>query len=328
MHGQNRPSIPVPPRSSILIARELPTPVVVKALRSGEWVRVRRGAYLPAETVPQVGSSAPQDQRRMHLARAAAVSAQGRSTVTISHDSAALVLGAFVWRCPSRVHVTQPTSASSTRAADIIRHKGLLRSDETTVRAGIQVTSPVRTLVDCLTTMPALSGLVVADSILALGVDRADGADALAERGSCNGIRVARLVLDAADAGSESPGETHLRFLVWASGLPRPETQVRVSTHLGDYWADLGWERWRVLLEYDGMVKYQAQRDGAPSDALFREKRRQDAIVEAGYRMVRVTKYDLRSPERIIRRVLALLPPEVATTLTPIRHLLLPTAQR
>ena len=328
MPGQNRPAVMVPSRSSILIARELPIPVVVRALRSGEWVRVRRGAYLPAEKMPPVGSSAPQDERRIHLARVAAVSAQSRSKLTISHDSAALVLGAFLWRCPSRVHVTQQVSASSTRAADIVRHKGLLRSDEMVVRSGIQVTSPVRTLVDCLTTMPALAGLVVADALLALGVDRADGASALAERGSCNGVRVARLVLEAADAGAESPGESRLRFLVWASGLPRPETQVRVSTHLGDYWADLGWERWRVLLEYDGMVKYQGSRDGAPSDALFREKRRQDAIAEAGYRMVRVTKYDLRSPERIMRQILALLPPEVAANLKPIRQLLLPAAQR
>lgn len=264
----------------------------------------------------------------MHLARVAAVSAQGSRKVTISHDSAALVLGCFLWHCPSRVHLTQQVSASGTRAPDIVRHKGVLRPDEILMSSGIQVTSPVRTLVDCLTTMPALAGLVVTDSFLSSGVDRVDVANALEERGPCNGVRLARLVLDAGDAGAESPGETYLRYLVWASGLPRPETQVRVTTHLGDFWADLGWDRWRVLLEYDGMVKYEDHPEGAPSDALIREKRRQDAIVEAGYRILRVTKYDLRDPERLIRRILALLPPEVAANCRPIRYLLLPSARR
>lgn len=328
MPVRNRRTVTMPHLSAILVARDLPIPVVAKAVRSGEWVRVRRGAYLPVDAAPPMGSRSPQDEQWMHLARVAAVSAQGSRKVTISHDSAALVLGAFLWRCPSRVHLTQQVSASSTRAPDIVRHKGVLRRDEILVSSGIQVTSPVRTLVDCLTTMPALAGLVVADSFLSLGVDRVDVANALEERGRCNGARLARLVLDAADAGAESPGETHLRYLVWASGLPRPESQVHVSTHLGDFWADLGWDRWHVLLEYDGMVKYQDGPDGAPSDALIREKRRQDAIAEAGYRILRVTKYDLRDPERLIRRILALLPPEVAVNCRPIRHLLLPSARR
>lgn len=327
MPDQRQLSDAVPPRSSILLARDLPTPVITKALRSGEWVRVRRGAYLPVGELPSAESRAPRDERRLHRARVAAVSAQGRGKGTISHASAALVLGAFLWRCPSSVHLTQPVSASSTRAPDIVRHKASLRRDEVVIRSGIRVTAPVRTLVDCLTTMPALAGLVVADSVLAMGVDRAEVATALEERGRCNGVRLARLVLEAGDAGAESPGETSLRFVVWASGLPRPETQVRVSTHLGDFWADLGWRRWRVLLEYDGMVKYQDRADGAPSDVLIREKRRHDAITEAGYRILRVTKYDLRYPDRVVRRVLALLPADVASTLTPIRQLLLPAAQ-
>lgn len=325
---QRRQPAVAPHPSSILLARDLPIPVIAKALRSGEWVRIRRGAYLPVGDLPSAESRAPQDDHRIHLATVAAVSAQGRGNSTISHTSAALVLGAFLWRCPSRVHLTQPISASSTRAPDIVRHKASLREDEVVIRSGIRVTSQVRTLVDCLTTMSALAGLVVADSFLAKGVDRAVAAAALAERGRCNGVRTARMVLAAGDAGAESPGETHLRFVMWASGLPRPETQVRVPTHLGDFWADLGWSRWRVLLEYDGMVKYQERADGAPSDALFREKRRQDAITEAGYKILRVTKYDLRDPDRVVRRVLALLPPDVASNLTPLRHLLLPAAQR
>lgn len=273
-------------------------------------------------------SNDPENLRLAHLARMSAVAAQARGDVTFSHGSSALAWGAHLWRNPSQVHLTQPSSASSRRAADIARHRGVLRADERATRVGLQVTSKVRTLVDCITTMPALAGLVVADSFLASGVGRAITRAALDERGRCNGVRMARLVLDAADAGAESPGESQLRFVLWAYGLPRPQTQVHISTRLGDYWADLGWGKWRVVLEYDGQSKYQGRPGDDPLDAVIREKRRQDAIGEAGFRMLRVTKADLRRPSDLIRRILALLPREVAASLSPIRELLLPSARR
>ena len=318
----------VPSPSTILIASDLPQPLVTRSLRSGEWVRLRRGAYLPADAVPPLTSRDPGDGRALHLARIAAVAAQARGPVTFSHDSAALIWGASLWRTPAQVHLTQRSSPSSRRAADIARHRRALGPEEIVARAGVLVTSPIRTLVDCVTTMPALSGLVTADSFLASGLDRLTVVAALEARGRCNGARTARLVIAASDGGAESPGESFLRFVVWAHGLPRPETQVHVVTHLGDFWADLGWRRWRVLLEYDGLGKYRDHPDGAPFDVVIREKRRQDAIQEAGFRIVRVTKFDLRRPEMVIRRILALLPHQVASDLSPIRELLLPAATR
>lgn len=316
------------PVSSVLRARDLPAPVVTAALRSGEWVRVRRGAYLPASDVPLMTSTDPGDIRRVHLARMVAVAAQARGETTFSHGSSALAWGGSLWKTPSMVHVTQPSALSGRRSADIARHRGMLRPDERVTRLGLQLTSKVRTVADCLITMPALAGLVVADSFLASGVDRAAVRSALDERGRCNGIRLARLVLDAADGGAESPGESHLRFVLWAYGLPRPETQVRISTHRGDYWADLGWSRWRVVLEYDGLGKYRGDTGEESHAALMREKRRHDAIQEAGYRIVRVTKYDLRRPDDLVRRILAPLPREVAASLTPSRELILLCAGR
>lgn len=321
-------TVKVPPASSVLLARAVPRQVVAGALRTGEWVRVRRGAYLPAGIAPSLTSTDPEDLRQVHFARMAAVAAQAPGRVTFSHDSAALAWGSRLWRNPSQVHITQPSSPSGRRASDIRRHRAVLRTDELATRSGLEVTSKVRTLVDCITTMSALAGLVVADSFLASGVDRSTVRAALDERGRCNGVRLARLVLDAGDGGAESPGESQLRFLLWAYGLPRPETHVHVSTRLGDYWADLGWSGWRVVLEYDGLSKYRGRPDGDPLDAVIREKRRQDAIQEAGYRILRVTKYDLRRPDDLIRRILAMLPREVAASLMPIRELLLPHSRR
>ena len=87
------------------------------------------------------------------------------------------------------------------------------------------------------------------------------------------------------------------------------------SLETGHY---IGFEpSWRVALEYDGRGKYAG---GAP-DALVREKRRQDAITEAGWRLVRVTWADLRDPGGLVRRVLRAVPAGAVGALQPRRLL-------
>ncbi|MBO9553421.1 hypothetical protein [Cellulomonas sp.] len=87
--------------------------------------------------------------------------------------------------------------------------------------------------------------------------------------------------------------------MVLRDGLPLPTTQVSVSTPAGTFWSDLGWPEWRVALEYDGRGKYAAE----AGEAFIREKRRHDAIQDAGWRVVRATKEDLRGTT-LSRRVL------------------------
>ena len=64
----------------------------------------------------------------------------------------------------------------------------------------------------------------------------------------------------------------------------------------------MGWPEWAVLLEYDGRTKYEAT--GRASDAVLKEKRRQDAIEETGRRVLRVVAADLRDPAALASRVL------------------------
>jgi len=69
-----------------------------------------------------------------------------------------------------------------------------------------------------------------------------------------------------------------------------------VQTWRGTYWVDLGYPQLRVAIEYDGRTKY-------VGDAWFKEKRRHDAITEAGWRVIRVTAEDLRDPPRLVARI-------------------------
>jgi very-short-patch-repair endonuclease len=119
-----------------------------------------------------------------------------------------------------------------------------------------------------------------------------------------------------ADAGAESPGESVARYLVLRDGLAVPTTQIPVATRLGTFWADLGWEAWQIALEYDGRPKYI---DG-DREVLVREKRRHDAMTEAGWRVLRVTKEDL-GVGTLSGRVLRHLPPEVTAHIHPRRAL-------
>ena len=63
-----------------------------------------------------------------------------------------------------------------------------------------------------------------------------------------------RRALLLVDAGAESPQETRTRLAIVAAGLPKPQTQIVVRNEWGAVLAriDMGWEQWRVGVEYDG----------------------------------------------------------------------------
>ncbi|MQM28503.1 hypothetical protein [Glycomyces albidus] len=125
-----------------------------------------------------------------------------------------------------------------------------------TVVDGLPVTTLARTLVDCAADLPRLEAVAAADQILRAGVDAHRLADAL-EPLHGERLRRANAALLAADPRSESPMESWTRCLIGDAGLPAPVPQLRVrapngrSRHL-----DLGWERWRIGVEYDGMATH------------------------------------------------------------------------
>jgi very-short-patch-repair endonuclease len=159
--------------------------------------------------------------------------------------------------------------------------------------------------------------MVIVDAALHAGLDPDELATRAGTSGGRRGSARARAVLGLADGGAESPWETACRFTLLRAGFPVPQTQIPVETRLGTFWADLGWEEWRVLLEYDGRTKYA----GREVEEFVREKRRHDAVVEAGWRMVHVTREDLRATGVFTSRVAALLPRVVTAQLRPRREL-------
>jgi very-short-patch-repair endonuclease len=244
-------------------------------------------------------------ERERALARIVALHRRLGAQHWFSHDSAALVWGLPLWRLPTTTHVIHEHRRGLGADPAVTWHFSRPAQAERAVASGLPVTSLERTAVDCATSLDPLGGLVVADAALRAGAPPERIAELLRARVGSRGIRAAREVLALADGGAESPGETATRFVLLRAGLPVPTTQVHVPTRLGSFWSDLGWVEWRLLVEYDGKAKY-----GADPEALLREKRRHDAVVEAGWRVVRVTRDDLAAGD-VVERVVRHLPPGI-----------------
>ena len=251
----------------------------------------------------------------MALARLVAIREQLTSSVVVSHASAALLWGLPTVVLPRRPHLTVPYNPSGGARRDVVRHVRDLPDGHATSLLGFTVTTLERTVVDCTMALGPRAGLVIADAALRLGADRNGCREILATLGGHRGVVAARALIDLADDGAESAGESTARFVLLRAGLPAPQTQVCVVTHLGTFWSDLGWPEWRLLAEYDGRAKYEAS--GTSSTVVIKEKRRQDAIEETGRRVLRITKEDVERPEHLVARVLRLAPSGVAARLRP-----------
>lgn len=112
-----------------------------------------------------------------------------------------------------------------------------------------------------------------------------------------HGIRSLRNALDLADAAAESPMETRLRVLLVKNGLPRPRVQVSLHDGSGMFLArtDLYYPDSRLAIEYDG-VNHRTR--------LAADNRRQNRLLEAGYRLLRFTAADIsRTPAAVVGQV-------------------------
>ncbi|MCL2422700.1 MAG: hypothetical protein FWD11_02215 [Micrococcales bacterium] len=284
---------------ALVLARDHGASTVASQVRLAQVVRVHRGAYLPS------GDWTPREKT---LAQITAVHEQLKAPHWFSHESAAAAWGLLVWEEPDVVHVrTQTTGA---KADGLHRHRGALPPDATTQVNALPVTTLAQTVVDCARTLPVAPAMVVADSALRAGMDRAEALQLLA---SCQGkgVRRAATVLRYADGGAESQWETATRVLLLHAGLPVPSTQVKVETRLGPFWVDLAILEWHLLLEFDGQVKY------TDRDVLFAEKRRADAIAERGDHLARITAADHRHPQALVTRLLRHAPPGFRPTPRP-----------
>ena len=266
-------------------------------VRRQQWVRLRRGAYYDG--------TLPDDAVARHRLLVTATLAALRRPAVVSHQSAAVLHGFPLWRTRlDRVHVTRRPPAWHDTSRILSAHVAQLPDDHLVEVDGVVATSPVRTALDLARTLPFEAAVVVLDAALheeVLSAEdlRADLPVLAGTPGSRSAVRAVRF----SDGRSESVGESRSRVLLHRLGLPPSDIQFRITTPTGLFLArtDFVWEGQRLVGEFDGRVKYgRLLRPGqVPGDAVFEEKRREDAIRDEDYQVVRWTWDELLRPVRL-----------------------------
>jgi very-short-patch-repair endonuclease len=156
-------------------------------------------------------------------------------------------------------------------------------------RAGINVTSPVRTCWDLARWRDVVEAVVVIDALLA---SRLTDVPTLREyalsRAGRRGWRSLLRAVDLADAGAESPQESRTRVRLVLAGVPRPETQWVVADQ-GRFVArlDLAWPQFKVAVEYDGLWHDDLEQ-------FHRDRRRLNRLLGGDWLVLHVTGKRLR----------------------------------
>lgn len=176
-----------------------------------------------------------------------------------------------------------------------------LESQEMTRVAGLPVTTPARTAFDLARQRTQAEAVWRLDALMRATRFSVDDVLLLAGRHPrARGLRQLRQVLPRIDPGSASPRETWLRMLLVDAGLPAPQTQIPVVANYRTVAVlDMGWESFKVAVEYDGDQHRTSRRQ------YVRDLRRLKDLEELGWIVIRVISED--SADAVIAKVVAAL---------------------
>ena len=267
-------------------------------VRSGRWLRIRRGAYL----VDGAGTV------RDPWVQARAVALTHPDVVVCGRSAARL------WEIggvpEGAVEVAVPRGRSLRARSDLVARCLALADEEVVSLRGIRVTSAARTLQDVVLAHDRLVGVAAADSALRRGLVRQeDLARTAATCAARPGRRATSDVWALADGRAESPLESRVRLRSIDGGLPPDEVQLEIRDPDGAVVArvDLAYRTRRrpgrglLVVEADG-----ASAHGSP-EAVYRDRHRANSITGLGHDMLRFTYRDTADALSIPRTILAAL---------------------
>lgn len=274
-----------------------------KQLRSAAWRRLGGGAYVWAGLEEDPSLRLEAIRRRLPPEAA------------FSGTTAAWLHGIDL-PPPERMEVTVPDRCGVSGRAGLVVRRAALPDDEVVERRGFRLTSALRTVADLSHRLPLVEAVVVVDLALHQRlVDRAQMQAYLASHAGRKGVAHLRRVVALAEPASESAMETRLRLLLVLAGLPRPEAQVPLSDAAGRFLGrpDLYYRVQRLGIEYDG---------GSHRERLADDNRRQNRLLNAGFRLLRFTASDvLKTPRSVVEQVRAALEGPFAGEWPPARRI-------
>lgn len=252
---------------------------VERRIRSGHWRRCSRGVFF-VEDRPFT------DAARIRAA-----------VWGLGAHAAASGLAAAWWLdatqfAPDAVEVTVRRVSNHTRRPGVrIRRRDL---DETDIieRDGLRVTALALTIIEAAVRRGG--GPKLMDSALLRHVELQELWTAHLRNKGRHGSPRARLLLQAAADGTRSAAERLLARLMNAAGIKGWLADYPIA----GYKADFAFTGPKVAIEVDGLAFH------SDSDAFNRDRKKQNAIMLAGWKVLRFTWLDLTEyPERVIAEI-------------------------
>lgn len=231
----------------------------------------------------------------------AAAMAGGRGAV-ISHRSAAALWGLRA-SSRSRIDITGTTRGRASGGIDVHRSRTLTDADRARVR-GIPCTSVARTLVDLaeVVDLRSLERALEQAEVMAILDGRALRAACERAFGRHGASKLRALLEPADDTETLTRSELEERFLALCdgAGVRRPRVNVWMTLGAGEEMqVDFLWDRERLIAETDGQAAHGTRQ------AFERDRRRDQVLQMAGFRVVRFTWRQVVDEPGLVRRVIA-----------------------
>ena len=303
--------IPIPPslaRRPFAVSTAAAEGIREGRLRGSDLERPFYGVRRVRSDAP-TGESIGARERRLLLERCLAYLPRLAHGHHFSHITAARL-----WGCPlpTRFDENEPLDVSrpgrAPRCEGIIGHSSA--APVITARHGLPVS-------DAASTWLALASALSRDDLVAIGdhlileprlLEPGDPRpyvtlEALGERAAefhGRGARAAASALALLRQGAESRPETLLRLFLVRAGFGEPELQAEIRDAAGRWlgYADMYWPERRVVVEYDG------EHHRTSSSQYDRDESRIEALIRAGYTVVRVRGGQLfGQPQIVVARV-------------------------
>ena len=219
-------------------------------------IPLARGVYLSRSTTPDL------------TARCRAWALVLPPDAAFSHRTAGELFGAPI-AAPTAPHVALTPRRTLPQRTGLIVHGRRLTSDDVTDHDGLRLTSGAQTFLDLAPSVWPDELVAVGDALLRAGHMTTESlSERLARADRVRGVVRARACAPLLSPLSMSRPESLIRYWVLTSDLPTPRAQIPIHDRWGvpRVHADLGFEEWKVALEYEGRQHADAEQFGRDID--------------------------------------------------------------
>lgn len=270
---------------------------VERLVRSGSWIRLRRGVFAATDVWESLDPFRGQPLPRV---RAAHLVVQKQHW--FSHESAALIHGIpLADPRRARVHLTRPRVLGDRDKAGIVHHKAVFLPTQATEVDGLPALDLARTACDLARSSGLTAGLAACDHVLRGAVTVDDLWAVRRQMKFWRGVKTVHRSIELADPGAENYAESAMRELVLELGIGPPSTQFGLRAEGRTVFCDV--RVGRHLFEMDGKVKLLPVAEGGvagddPVEVAWASKQRQDFIMGFKLGVSRVSYRDLGAGRR------------------------------